>query len=332
MTEPRLSIIVLTFDRAPMLKGCLQTLFEQSVPREELEVIVVDDGSSDDTPALVKAQSQNHSELRYVRQPHRGIPAARNLGIRTARAPLVAIVADDYLLAPDYAETILRFFEAHAEAAVVRFKIVASRDDLSSRLSHLYFQISIMNRLTPRPRGMGNPPNAVASLCGDGILCDHELEAAGAAAFRREVLERVGPFDETLQRAEDTDFTRRLRALGFSVCYDPSHEVKHQYLSGCADTLSKCFQTGYNRYFLHRKYLDQISAPRFFREFLRRVTSQVSRSWRHARRIVPGWSLALYIPGLMLFETMVKAGLVWGLASALWRRRAADAPPNQAPE
>ena len=60
-----------------------------------------------------------------------------------------------------------------------------------------------------------------------GATTDHGLEAAGAAAFRREVFDRVGLFDESFVRGEDTEFTGRLRAAGIAVTYEPRVRIGH---------------------------------------------------------------------------------------------------------
>ncbi len=118
--EVLLSIIVLTYNRKHLLRGCLDSLFSQTLPRENLEIIVVDDGSTDGTEGMMKDISLSHPGLKYCRQTHRGIPAARNTGIVNASGDIIAIVADDYLLAPDYAETIIKFFQENPGAMVVR--------------------------------------------------------------------------------------------------------------------------------------------------------------------------------------------------------------------
>ena len=207
--------------------------------------------------------------------------------------------------------TIFGFFEDYPEAEIVRFKIVASRDDVSSKLSHLYHDISIMNRL------LGDKPPSAK----EEITCDHGLEASGAAAFRRSVFESAGVFDEGLQRGEDTDFTRRLTALGKRVYYNPHHEVQHQYAIGCLDTARKNFISGRNRYRLYSKYSGDQSKTQTLGKAWRQIYRQRSRSWRHARLIQPGWSLLLYLPGLLVFELLVKAGILWEMSRATVRRQ-----------
>lgn len=248
---PSISIVVLTRNRARLLAQGLDCLLRQDYPADRMEIVVVDDGSTDGTSEQVRALAARDSRVRYLGVAHRGIPAARNAGIRAARGEFIAIVADDYLLAPDYAGTFVSFFRERPDASVVRFRIVPARNNLSSRLSHFAYEISLRKRLDPDPgpvpRGLRErlrfywrPP----PLPAPAITADHRLEAAGAAAYRRGVFERVGLFDESLGRAEDSDMGRRLRESGIAVYFHPFHTVAHQYGPWREEVLAKNFRAG----------------------------------------------------------------------------------------
>lgn len=321
-SEPQLSIVVLTYNRHRLLRDCLQSLTEQDVDPDKVELVVADDGSTDDTRRVVLEFKCKWPRLVYARQPHKGISATRNLGIRSTSGNFIAIVADDYVLAPDYAETVLRFFEEYPKAAVVRFKIVASRDDISSRISHFYYEFSFLNRLVT-PTGPKTTLEKMKqhfkkmSTPKAEVSFEHGLEAAGAAAFRRYVFERVGYFDENLLRGEDTDYTRRLRSFGISVYYNPFHEVRHQYAWGCVDTLHKSFVHGVNHYRLYRKYARGTSACRQVGDAVRELVNQSLRSLWRARQIDRAGDFFLYFPALLAFELAVKAGMCWALLAPL---------------
>ena len=334
MGAPELSIVILTYNRKRLLRDCLTSLLSQQEPAGRIELIVADDGSTDGTQAFVAELAQQHSHIRYVRQPHRGIPAVRNLGITAAKADLIAIVADDYVFSPDYATTIFRFFQELPKAAIIRFEIVAAGHDLSSRLSHFYYEISFLNRLHPQRE---QPSSRWAwflqyfrriPLPEEKIKTDHELEAAGAAAFRREVFKKVGLFDERLLRAEDTDMTRRLKAINVPVHYYPFHKVKHQYAFACVDTIGKCFDTGLHRYLLYKKYAGKTTIKDRAVGAVYALLDQFLRSIWRARQAKRAWQFFLYFPAMLFFETAVKAGFCWGVVRVMvswsWRRRSSS--------
>ena len=78
-------------------------------PPDDLEVVVVDDGSTDDTAKVIQTFATHRRPVVYVHQEHRGIPAARNAGLERSRGKLVSFVADDYLLPQDYVSAAVRF-------------------------------------------------------------------------------------------------------------------------------------------------------------------------------------------------------------------------------
>lgn len=323
MSQPTISVIVLTYERKKLLADCLHSLLAQTYSRDKLEIVVVDDGSRDGTGEVVEALQASHPNVKYVYQPHRGIPAARNNGIRNATGDIIAIVADDYILDPSYVSTIIAFFAERPEAQIVRFKMVAAGKDLGSRISHFYFDVSVRRRLgDPEElppadgwrerlaRAWRKPPQFEET-----ITTRHQLEAAGAAAFRREVFAAVGTFDESLQRAEDTDLTMRLRKLGIAVYYNPFQHIRHQYHPLMLDTVTKCFLTGLNRCRLYQKHAllpGQRSAVKML--ISQEVGAVLSALWR-ARQAGSIPKLLCYLPFMLLFETTTGLGFFVGMIS-----------------
>ena len=312
----KISIIVLTYNRKRLLKDCLNSLLSQSYAREKLEIVVVDDGSVDGTREVVIQLMSRHRHLKYVYQNHRGIPAARNNGIRNVTGDIIAIVADDYILQPTYAETVITFFRQTPGAMVIRFKIVASRSDLGSRISHFFYDMSVRRQLLQAsiPTSQSWKDHVKRLLqrmppLEEKITTRHELEAAGAAAFRREVFMRVGLFDESLQRAEDSDLTRRLRWLGIFVYYIPHHDVKHQYSPFLLDTLYKCFLSGFYRYKYYKKHSILGNDGVIKTIVFMKIAFVLNAFWR-ARQVESVGRFFFYLPFMFLFEAVNKFGFL----------------------
>lgn len=317
----KISIIVLTYNRTRLLGDCLQSLLAQTYPREKLEILVSDDGSHDGTRELVERLQTQHAHLKYFYQSHKGIAGARNHGIVHATGEIVAIVADDYILDSTYATTIAGFFHRHPEAMVVRFKVIAARNDLGSQISHFYYDVSARRRLSPIADSIPrNWRERIAQVWQkvppfeETITTQHNLEASGAAAFRHEVFARVGLFDESLQRAEDTDMTKRLRELGIAVYYYPYHHIKHQYSLFLLDTVYKCFHTGFNRYKLYQKHEFSADNGRSLAKtiVLAKIGMVLDALWR-ARQAESTVKVICYLPIMLLFEATNKLGFLFSL-------------------
>src|SRR4051794_32644148 len=84
-----ISVVVCTRDRQSYLRKCLAALERQSLPRRRFEVIVVDNGSTDDTRSVAEASSKRHPNFRYIEEPRAGLSIARNAGIAASRSEIV---------------------------------------------------------------------------------------------------------------------------------------------------------------------------------------------------------------------------------------------------
>jgi glycosyltransferase involved in cell wall biosynthesis len=334
MASETISIVVLTYNRKRLLQNCLDSLLAQTSWGDGLEVLVADDGSDDGTGDLVARYSAAHASIKWLYHEHQGISATRNMGIQAARGEIITIVADDYILDPNHIQIVLEFFRSHPDALIVRFKIVASRNDLGSRISHYYYDVSMRRRLYNQP--LERPTGRLGSLSAlfrrmsqqtEEITTRHELEASGAAAFRRRVFDQVGLFDEHLVRGEDSDLTQRLRARGIDVYYFPYLHVRHQYERFMLDTIRKSFETGWGRYhYLHKhaitpRVLDWSAESILFLKF-----KVLLNALLHFETIT---QLVIYSPFMVIFEATNKLGY---LCAWLFSRRGLGRekakPPN----
>jgi glycosyltransferase involved in cell wall biosynthesis len=108
---PFVSVIVPTYNRASLLKRLLESLREQTYPADKFEVLVVDDGSTDETPQVVEEFARSAPfAVRYFRQPRKGPAAARNLGIQQSRGEIVAFVDSDVTVAKDWLTNAVHYF------------------------------------------------------------------------------------------------------------------------------------------------------------------------------------------------------------------------------
>ena len=318
---PDLSIVVLTYNRRALLEDCLKSLIAQSDPGTPFEIIVVDDGSTDDTADLVASLAVSCPFLRYCPQPHGGIAAARNTGIRNARGALIAIVADDYILAPDYARTVVRFFREYPAAQIVRFKVIAAKDNFISQASHAYHEASVKRRLADGWEFSGFRNMWRLLRVEEKITTEHGLEAAGAACFRRDVFQKVGMFDESFGRAEDTDFTVRLRKAGIPIHYFPFHNIRHQYDSSLRAVIRVAFRSGRFRWRYYAKYASgKVEVPSLLRLGLGMKLSVLYWACWRARQTGSLARFFVFLPFMLLMEASVKAGFIaeamgWGKSS-----------------
>ncbi|SMG55403.1 glycosyltransferase [Paenibacillus aquistagni] len=215
MTNPlRASIIIPTYNRSEILSYTLESILRQSIDLNEIEVIVADDGSSDDTKEVV-LRYQSKLKLKYVRQEDQGYRAgaARNLGIRSAESPVCIFLDNGILLSSRAIEAHLNVHEQSEEACTVIGYIYGFDDD------------NVHNEELYRLVDYNNPDESIRLLQEQGILDNREplyrelgddlskwpapwvIFWSGNISVKTEVLFRVGLFDEyyTTWGGEDTD-------------------------------------------------------------------------------------------------------------------------------
>jgi glycosyltransferase involved in cell wall biosynthesis len=112
--NPQISVVIATYNRARLLPETLETVFAQRLGH--FEIIVIDDGSTDDTPEVVRSYGER---IRFYRQENRGAAAARNFGVRQARAPWIAVQDSDDLSAPDHLQSLYDYVERHPGCGMV---------------------------------------------------------------------------------------------------------------------------------------------------------------------------------------------------------------------
>ncbi|MEC3920362.1 glycosyltransferase family 2 protein [Nocardia sp. CDC160] len=116
LSTPRLSVVVPVLNEADFIERALERLVSQEAVTE---VIVVDNGSTDGTPEVVRSFAATHGKVELIFEPRRGIAPARNAGFDKARGELVGRTDADTLVDEDWAATIVDFFTAHPDTGAL---------------------------------------------------------------------------------------------------------------------------------------------------------------------------------------------------------------------
>lgn len=181
---PLVSVVVPTFNRAAQIGAAVDSVLAQTYPHWEL--IVVDDGSQDETPLMLSAYGER---IRTIRQENRGVSAARNRGILAAAGEFIALLdSDDYWL-PDKLAAQVAYFRQHPALMLCQTEEIWVRNGrrVNPKARHRKFAGMIFEKTLP--------------------LC---LISPSAVMLRRSLLDEVGLFDETLPACEDYDLWLRI--------------------------------------------------------------------------------------------------------------------------
>jgi len=199
---PPVSVIVPAYNEEVGIAAAVRSLAGGDYP--ELEVIVVDDGSTDGTAAVVTALAAGDPRITLIRQENAGKPAALNTGIAAARHEIVVMVDGDTIFERDTIRNLVGPFEDPSVGGVSGNTKVGNRRGLLGRWQHIEYVIgfNLDRRMYDVLSCMPTIPGAIG-------------------AFRREALDQVGGVSsDTL--AEDTDLTMALNRAGWRVVYEES--------------------------------------------------------------------------------------------------------------
>ncbi|MGZ9809542.1 glycosyltransferase family 2 protein [Pseudoroseicyclus sp. H15] len=226
----QISVIIPSYNRAAQIAGAVLSAAHQTRPPGE--IIVVDDGSTDHTRAVVEALALPN--LTLISQPNAGGSAARNAGIAAARHPWIAFQDSDDAWLPHKLETIARELARHEAEGAGELNAVFSAFTL-------YDPARRTARLMPKALARAEAPLVLLR----DPLREARLLAANAVSTqtlvaRRAVLERLGGFDIALRRFQDWDLAIRLAADG-PMLYLPE-PLAHVALS--PDSLTRNYRAG----------------------------------------------------------------------------------------
>jgi GT2 family glycosyltransferase len=197
---PRISVVVCSHNGARTIRDCCEALRRLDYPN--YEVIVVDDGSADDTAAIA-----HHYDVRLIRTPNRGLSSARNTGLAAATGEIVAYLDDDAFPDPHWLTYLAATFLSTAHAGVGGPTIAPAGDG------------PIAECLARAP---GGPVHV--------LVTDREAEhiLGGNMAFRKACLQAIGGFDPRFRTAgDDVDLCWRLQDRGWTLGFHPAAMVWH---------------------------------------------------------------------------------------------------------
>ena len=225
LSMPRISVIVLTYNNLELTRACLESVLQRS-EYPNLELIVVDNASSDQTPAYLKDLERHHPEIRVVLNDlNSGFAAGNNLGLSIATGDYLVLLNNDTVVTRGWVLTLLRHFQNDSSLGIVG--PVTNNIGNEARIETTYHDTQEM------------PAEIIHyTLAHMGQTCPIRTAAFFCAMFPRSVYEHCGPICEDYGRGffEDDDYCRRVEAMGKRiVCADDV--FVHHHLSASFNQL-----------------------------------------------------------------------------------------------
>ena len=250
---PRISVIVPTYNRARYIRQAIDSVLAQTF--QDFEIIVVDDGSTDDTRAVVASYGD---KVRYVYTENGGVAHARNVGMTNARGQYFAFLDSDDLFYPYMLETEIRLLDSHPDVGMVYAEMSGFDDDGFFDRYHLktYHESAYRDpqvgydKIFSSSVRLGDIDILPPSVASDepevrdrrayfGRIFDWYLTNVGVfqnnMLVRREVAERVGPRNVRVKYWQELDYILRISRT-HTVCFIDVPTYKLRYHPGQIST------------------------------------------------------------------------------------------------
>ncbi|MEN4042494.1 MAG: glycosyltransferase family 2 protein [Anaerolineaceae bacterium] len=208
------SIIIPCYNEQATIRLLLDAIYAQTYPRASLEVIIADGMSTDQTRAAIREFTSSHADLvvRVVDNPRRIIPAALNCALAAAGGEFIIRLDAHSAPAADYVERTIAALQANMGDNVGGLWLI--------RPGNESWVAKAIAAAAAHPLGVGDARYRYSNR--PGIV-----DTVPFGAFRRDLIERIGPFDESLLANEDYEFNARIRKHHGQIWFDP--QIRSMY-------------------------------------------------------------------------------------------------------
>ena len=201
------AVIIPTLNEEHFMEGCIRSVLAQTYPAEQMDIMIVDGGSTDKTADIVHQFHKEHPNIRLLDNPNRIQSVAFNIGVANSTAPIIIRLDAHARYKEDYIARCVQLLQQDAHYGNVggQWEILPQNESLIARtnalLNHLKF-------------GIGGAAFRVGAKAGP-------VDSVPFGAFRRDVIEQVGGMRANLARGEDNEYNSRIRKAGYTVWFDP---------------------------------------------------------------------------------------------------------------
>ena len=248
---PEVSIICPIYNEEPFIEQCIDSVFQQDLPPDKWELLLVDGMSTDLTRRLIEPYLNKHTNIRLLDNPHKTAPYAMNLGINAARGEYIVRIDAHADYPSNYVSTLLHYLQTLPDAAnvgAVCRTLPRNNTKKAQAIAHV-----MSSRF-----GVGN------AAFRTGVSEITEVDTVPFGCWRKSLFEDIGLFDVELTRNQDDEFNAITIQHGYKIYLIP--ELIVTYYS--RDSLDKAFQM-YYQYGLFKPLVNtKLKHPATLRQFV----------------------------------------------------------------
>jgi succinoglycan biosynthesis protein ExoA len=247
MESPLVSIIMAVRNEASFISRSLAAVLAQDYPLDRMEIIIADGSSIDNTRKIVEELQQQNSNLRLLDNPGKIVSFGLNAALRVAKGEIIIRVDGHCEIATDYVRRCVQHLNE-------------DKVDCVGGAVHTVGETYIARAIAA---AMSSTFGVGGSAFRVGSAAARFVDTVPFAAFRRETIERTGPFDEELVRNQDDEYSYRLRKLGGRILLSPDIQSRYYSRAGLGKLWRQYFEYGYWKVRVLQKHSRQMSVRQF---------------------------------------------------------------------
>ena len=229
--KPYVSVVIPTYNRSSILALCLDSLFNQTYPKDRYEIIIVNDGSKDNTEDVLREfEKKAPCGFIWISQKNQGITTAENTGLSRTKGTIVCFTADDCIIDKNWISNLVNGF-SNDKIGAIGGKVVS------------YQTNTLIQQFIEE-----------AQILDQEKFFKRNTLITGSAAYRKQVLTDIHGFDNFLIACEDLDLSIKTQLLGYSLRYIPDAVVYHDHPATVKGLFFQQYRNGKGYVQLHRKY------------------------------------------------------------------------------
>jgi cellulose synthase/poly-beta-1,6-N-acetylglucosamine synthase-like glycosyltransferase len=229
--KPYISVVIPTYNRSTQLSRCLDSLFNQTYPKDRYEIIIINDGSKDNTENVLREyEKKAPCVFIWGTQGNQGIATATNSGISRSKGDFVCFTGDDCIPENDWISQLVDGFQ-NDRIGAVGGKVRSYQ--INTPIQQFIVDARILDQ--------------------EGFIKRNTL-ITGNAAYRKQVLKEIKGFDNFLIACVDLDLSIRTQLSGYSIQFTPESVVYHDHPASIRGLFFQQYRNGKGYVQLHRKY------------------------------------------------------------------------------
>lgn len=210
MNNNKVAVIIPTLNEESFIARCLDSVIDQSYPFEDMDVMVIDGGSTDRTIEIIQEYKLKYSNIRFLNNPGRIQSIAFNIGVQNSTAPYIVRLDAHAVYKSYYIEGCIKGLKGNSNRGNV-----GGQWDIKPQNESLWATTNAI--LNYSKFGIGGASYRVGAQAGN-------VDTVPFGSFPRKIIEEIGGMREDLPRGEDNEFNSRIKKAGYNIYFDPSIE------------------------------------------------------------------------------------------------------------